>query len=244
MNGLKLIIANDADDLAKKAAEHFAEKSAAAQGRFVVALSGGSTPRRFHGHLAAHMRQSVDWAKVHVLLSDERALPPTDPNSNFHMVQQTLAKPLGLEPSQLYRPAADAEDLDSAAQAYENIISGLTAPPGAIDLVVLGMGDDGHTASLFPGKPEPAGLVAAVDATEGTVAARRLTFTFEALGHARALMILVSGSKKASRLREVLTEDGSLPMQRVLQRRKDGTTLIADRDALSQLDPSQIEELQ
>ena len=244
MNGLKLIVADDADDLARRAADHFVDKVTATQDRFVVALSGGSTPRRFHNVLATDRADHVDWSRIHILLSDERALPPTDPNSNFLMVQETLLKPLGIPRGQMYRPDADATDLAAAAQAYENVLAGLTAPPGAVDLVVLGMGADGHTASLFPDYPEPGGLVAAVSASGGTVADRRLTFTFETLRRARAVMVLVSGAGKADRLREVLTEKGDLPMQRVLRDRSENTTVVADKDALASLEPSQIEELQ
>ena len=240
----KLVVANDADDLAAGAADVFVAKTTSAADRFVVALSGGSTPRRFHTVLATQRAEHVDWRKVHFLLSDERALPPTDPNSNFFMAQETLLKPLGIPRAQIYRPHADVEDLSGAAEAYENILIGLTTPPGAVDLVVLGMGNDGHTASLFPGNPEPGGLVAAVSASEGTVANKRITFTFEALNRARTLLILVSGTQKAARLKQVMTEHGDLPMQRVLQRRKAETILIADRDALSKLDRAQIEELQ
>ena len=244
MADLRLIAADDADDLARRAAEHFVQKIARTEGRFVVALSGGSTPRRFHAELAGARAADVDWSRVHVLLSDERALPPTDPNSNFHMVQETFVRPLGLPQGQVYRPAADAEDLNAAAQAYENVIAGLTVPTGAVDLVVLGMGDDGHTASLFPGQPVPDGLVGAAKASAGTVADQRLTFTYEGLSRANAVLILVSGSKKATRLNEILTEEGDLPMQRMLRLRQGETTLIADRAALTELAPARIEELQ
>lgn len=238
-----LIPADSPDDLAAKAAAHFVAKATAAGGRFVVALSGGSTPRLFHNFLAEERSEHVDWSRLHFLLSDERALPPSDPNSNFFMAQETLLKPLGIPRAQIYRPEADASDLGIAASQYETIVAGLTSPPGAVDLVVLGMGDDGHTASLFPGEAEPGGLVAAVSASTGTVADRRLTFTYEALSRARSMLILISGRKKAARLKQVLTEDGDLPMQRVLRGRKGDTTIIADRDALLELEPSQIEEL-
>lgn len=240
----KLIVAVDGDDLAHNAAKYFVARATAASGRFVVALSGGSTPRRFHNHLATEFAEQVDWSRVHFLLSDERALAPSDPNSNFRMVQDTLLGPLSIPRAQIYRPEADADDLPAAAQAYESVLAGLTAPPGAVDLVVLGMGDDGHTASLFPGHPEPGGLVAAVEANEGTAAKHRLTFTYEALSRARAMLILISGSNKATRLQQVLSNEGDLPMQRVLRRRREETLIIADRDATSALTPKQIEELQ
>ena len=193
--------------------------------------------------LASERSEHVDWNHVRFLLSDERALPSTDPNSNFFMAQETLLKPLGIPRAQIYRPEADSTDLDAAARAYEDIVTGVTSPPGTVDLVVLGMGDDGHTASLFPGRPEPGGLVAAVFAASGTVADRRLTFTYEALARARTMLILVSGGKKAARLKEVLTEDGDLPLQRVLRSRQGETTIIADSDAVAMLSAEQIEEL-
>ena len=244
MNPPKLILASDPDDLARRAADYFVAKATQAQARFVVALSGGSTPRRFHVHLATERAEHVDWAQVHFFLSDERAVPASDPNSNFMMAQETLLKPLGIPRAQIYRPDADSDDLAAAARAYEQVLVGVTSPAGAVDLVVLGMGDDGHTASLFPDRPEPGGLVAAVTASEGTVANFRLTFTYEALSRAQAMVILVSGAKKAARLKQILTEDGGLPMQRVLRQRKGETTIIADQDAVAELDPKTIEELQ
>ncbi|MEL7240628.1 MAG: 6-phosphogluconolactonase, partial [Planctomycetota bacterium] len=138
---------------------------------------------------------------------------------------------------------SESEDLANAAAGYERDLLKLTTPPGAVDLVVLGMGDDGHTASLFPGQPEPDGLIAAARATAGTVADGRITFTFQALEKAHMVMILVSGAKKAERLREVLNEQGDLPMQRVLRSRKGTTVLIADRDALARIEATQIEAL-
>ena len=240
---LTLIPSEDPEDLAAKAAAYFVNKATAAPDRFVVALSGGSTPRRFHAFLASERSEHVDWSRVSFLLSDERALPSTDPNSNFFMAQETLLKPLGIPRSQIYRPEADSTDLNAAARAYEDIVCGLTSPAGVVDLVVLGMGDDGHTASLFPGHPEPGGLVAAVKASSGTVADQRLTFTYEALARARTMLILVSGSNKANRLKQILTEDGDLPLQRVLRSRRGETAIIADQDAIAELTTAQIEEL-
>ncbi len=247
MRGVRLIVADDPDDLARRAAQLFVEAARISGDRFVVALSGGSTPRRFHTVLAREMGDRVEWPKVHILLSDERALPATDPNSNYRMVQETLLEPLGLAASQAYAPGADRDDLAAAAADYERVIKELTGSTGGVDLLVLGMGDDGHTASLFPGHVPPSGLVAAAEASEGTVANKRLTFTFEAIRRARSTVVLVSGEKKATRLHQVLTEDGALPMQRVLRDRQDqpgGTIIIADRAAITELDPSRIEELQ
>jgi 6-phosphogluconolactonase len=213
----------------------FEEREAAGRQRFRVALSGGSTPRRFHALLAAPpYRDRVDWREVDFFWGDERALPPEHPDSNFRMARESLLDPLAIDPGQVHRMPADAADLDAAAHAYQLEIAETfgadpAGPPPRFDLLLQGMGSDGHTASLFPGSAAlserrrwvvgnvvgsvmanvMANVVANVVAKEvssqdavGT--ARRMTFTYPLINAAARVVFLVSGAGKARALAGVL----------------------------------------
>lgn len=208
----------DADALCHAAAEAFCrafEESAARGQRFRVALSGGSTPRRFHGLLAASpYRERVAWGEVDFFWGDERALPPEHPDSNYHMARESLLDPLAIEACRVHRMPADADDTDAAARTYQREIAAAFAvdpdgPPPRFELLLQGMGSDGHTASLFPFTPalaETRRWVVAneVSSPDAVGSARRMTFTFPLINSAARVVFLVTGAQKASALAEVL----------------------------------------
>ena len=238
MKAVHLSIEADAEAVAHAAADLFvarARAAIAARARFTVALSGGSTPRRFHEVLAEEHVRDVAWGAVWVLFSDERAVPEDHPESNVRMAKETLLGRVPLPAAQVWVPDAAAPDLEAAAAAYAAKVREVAG--GAVDLVILGMGTDGHTASLFPGAAAPGEQeVAAVLAPPGASVARRLSFTYAALAKARELCVLVTGAEKATRLREVLLGGTALPLARVLSARGGaGVTVLADRAAAAEL---------
>ncbi len=207
----------DADAAARSAAEYFVEaalSSVKRRGRFVVALSGGQTPRPMYAHLAddASLREQMPWSRTHVFWSDERAVPPEHPDSNYRMVYETLLSAVPLPPENVYRIHADEPDLEESAERYEATLRTFFALregdwPG-FDLMLLGLGADGHTASLFPHSPvlhERRRLVRAVrPANPGP---SRITLTFPVLNHSETILFLVTGTEKSEVLRTVLQRD-------------------------------------
>src|SRR4051812_28796380 len=123
-----------------------AERAIASRGRFRVALAGGSTPRALYPQLVT----AIDWTRADIFLGDERVVPPDDPQSNYRMVRETLLGPARVPAANVFRWRSEAGELDAAAQAYEQALRARDAPP-LLDLALLGLGPDGHTASLFPG---------------------------------------------------------------------------------------------
>jgi 6-phosphogluconolactonase len=219
----------DADEVARVAAGEFAEAAREAvreRGRFSVALSGGDTPRRLHRQLAAAsaegarsepkaseggppQRLKVDWSRAEIFLGDERAVPPEHPESNYRMARETLLEPAGIDPVHVHRIDTETPNLDVAARDYEaEIARVLGADPGgtppSLDLVLLGLGADGHTASLFPHSPALSESRRWVVPNEEPGLVRRITMTFPLLLRARRVLVLVAGDSKVVALREVL----------------------------------------
>jgi 6-phosphogluconolactonase len=196
----------------------------AARGRCLVALSGGSTPRGMYERLAALGRASLDWSRVVFLWSDERSVPPDHPDSNYRLAREALLEPLAIPDGQVYRMRGEADDIEAAAREYESTLAALTGiPPGhgvpQLDLVLLGLGSDGHTASLF-------GDTVALDVRDRWVVRNyvakfttsRLTLTFPVILAAREIRVLVAGKEKARTLAAVLTggwDPDRLPAQRL-----------------------------
>ena len=185
-----------AELLARAAAARIAETAAstiAAHGRFRIALSGGTTPRRLYQILGGpEYRERVLWARVEILFADERAVPPDDPESNYRLVRESLVEPAGILETRVRRMRGDEADLERAAWEYE------TALEERLDLVLLGIGEDGHTASLFPGSPalgEIERRVVAVVAPKPPPL--RLTITPRVIREAAELLVLASGAGKA-----------------------------------------------
>ena len=179
------------DTLAQRAARQFYESTERAiadpqRGRFLVALSGGSTPRALHQALVAHYRDLIPWERVQVFWSDERCVPPDDKESNYRMARETLLELVPLPATNIHRMPGERTDYDAAAADYEAEIRQVFGlPPDVLprfDLILLGMGPDGHTASLFPGTPalhETGKLAAANWVPQQNM--ERLTFTYPLL---------------------------------------------------------------
>jgi 6-phosphogluconolactonase len=230
--------------LAEAGAAEFAmhaQAAVAARGRFTVALAGGTTPRPLYARLAdpeAPHRDAVPWPSTQVFFADERQVPPDHPESNMRMAHESLLKLVPIPEDQVHRIRGENPDPERAAEEYEQILADLfRLEPGQkprFDLVLLGLGADGHTASLFPGG---AALAETVRLVVGVPSAGtgfdRVTMTLPVLNEAAAVMFVVSGAAKAPALRRVIGGDTSLPAARV--RPRGGTLLfLADRDAAAQ----------
>lgn len=241
----ELIVAADRSALSTLAAERFvaaAQVAIAARGAFAVALSGGSTPRDLYALLASEpWRERVDWARTSVFWGDERAVPPDDPRSNYRLARETLLEAVPLPAENVHRPLAEHLPAATVASDYAGLIGRLVPSEAGVprfDLVLLGLGDDGHTASLLPASAlvhESARLVAVTDRErEGTL---RVTFTPPLLCNAAALLFLVAGSDKAAALRELLRGEARpdrYPAQ-VVRQARGLVTLLVDRAAAADL---------
>lgn len=216
----------------------------ARRGRFVVALSGGSTPKKLFERLAASpYREAVEWRKIIFLWGDERTVPPDHADSNFAMAKRALLDPLSIPLANILRMEAERPDLAKAASDYEGKLRTLLRESGAegrIDLVLLGMGADGHTASLFPGTQalsETAKWVVANEVPQHQT--WRMTLTYPAINAARQVLFLVTGSDKAAALKEVLNgrlTPERLPSQAVSPAQSAAIWLL-DAAAAAALDP-------
>ena len=234
---------HDLDDLSARAAELFiatAYESITRDGDFTVALSGGSTPRALYARLASEAHEEyAAWARMHVFWSDERCVPPTDGQSNYRMARETLLDHVPLPPQQIHRMRGEDEPA-SAAAAYTSLLGQhLAARTGRFSLILLGMGDDGHTASLFPHSPT-------LDDHEHLVAApfvekfrmHRLTLTLRVINDAANIIFLVSGEAKAAALHAILEGDAdphAWPARMVHPTRGGKLTWLVDQDAATQL---------
>jgi 6-phosphogluconolactonase len=215
-------ILKTAADLFETAAATFAAQAAEGvrtNGRFTVALSGGSTPKTLYSLLAT--KPGIPWDKVYFFWGDERHVPPDDPESNYRMVNEALLSKIQVPPENIFRIHAEEKDAAAAAQQYEQVIKDFFhLSPGQFprfDLIYLGTGPDGHTASLFPG-------TAALNETQRLVVANwvpkfntdRLTFTYPVLNAAACVTFLASGPDKAPILHDILENSAAgLPSQRV-----------------------------
>jgi 6-phosphogluconolactonase len=213
-HGSDLLVVADQAALAQEAARRvvaIAEEAVARCGRFTVALAGGSTPKRLYSLLAAEPYCArLPWRETHVFWGDERAVPPEHPDSNFGMARATLLSRVPIPANQIHRMQAERADLDAAAGEYEAEIAKVfeirpTDEPPMFDLILLGLGPDGHTASLFPHShalQETTRWVAPNYIPE--LKANRLTLTAPILNRAAMILFLVSGGEKAAVLRAVL----------------------------------------
>jgi 6-phosphogluconolactonase len=268
----------DPDALAEAVARHIVQRARtaiSASGWFMLALSGGSTPRAAYLRLATgDLARKLDWQRTHVLWSDERCVPPDDPRSNYRMARETLLDRVPIPPRQIHRIRGE-DDPEKAADDYERELrlllschpersegagtplpvnasrSGSFAEPAlsaaeglrmtnGLDLVLLGLGEDGHTASLFPGQAvmhEKRRWVLATPAPDGTI--WRVTLTPPPINAARNVTFVVSGESKAARLQEVLegpfTPD-VLPAQ-TIRPTKGRLLWMMDQGAASRLRP-------
>jgi 6-phosphogluconolactonase len=243
----EVVVLEDKEALSREAANRFVflvNRKTQAGGVFNVALAGGSTPEMLYGLLTMlPFREEIDWTQVHLFFGDERAVPPDHADSNYRMANATLFETLALDPGNIHRMPADMPDLEAAADAYEAALRahfGLPAVDGAprFDLILLGMGPDGHTASLFPHKPSLRERTRLVVATEPGLKpfVPRLTLTFPVLDQAANVLFMVAGADKADTLHRVLhgaADPDALPSQSVAP--TDGTLVwLVDQAAMGQ----------
>jgi 6-phosphogluconolactonase len=211
----EVIICCDVDELNRKAADQFialAGEAISQTGQFTVALSGGSTPKALYSLLASpDYRKRVDWSRVHLFWGDERCVPPDHLESNYRMVHEALLSKISLPPENIHRMAGEKAPRDAAAD-YENELRtffrlAVNAVP-RFDLVLLGLGEDGHTASLFPGSPalnERNRLVATVYVER--LKAYRLTLTLAVINAAAQVCFLIVGEAKSAIVKKLLGAD-------------------------------------
>lgn len=209
----------DSYTLAEYAAELLiqnAQVSIAARGNFTVALSGGSTPRELYTRLAAEFSTRVNWNLVHLFWGDERCVPPDHADSNYRMTRESLRVPIPEE--NIHRIHGELTP-ELAAEEYENQLRSFFTETPRFDLILLGMGDDGHTASLFPGSPALAEstrwAVSVEHAAPPPPLVSRVTLTFGVFNTARRVIFLVSGAGKAARLAEIQRGGSLLPAARI-----------------------------
>lgn len=236
---VEIKIVPDSAALNRVAAQEFkslAESAIAARGRFSVALSGGNTPRSIYSLLAQEYKTALPWSKIHFFFGDERSVPPDHPDSNYRMANEALLSHVPIPPENVHRILAEL-DPEPAAQEYENQLREFfhlahDAWP-RFDLVMLGLGEDGHTASLFPGSSaleEKSRLVVPTWVEEKKTF--RITLTYPVLNHAAEVEFVVSGAGKAQILWDVLRPSPfvSFPAQQV--KPENGRLLwLLDQDA-------------
>jgi 6-phosphogluconolactonase len=214
--------------VAERAAQLVAEaarEAVAERGRFVFAVSGGRTPEAMLRALAA---EDVPWSGVRIVQVDERVAPAGHADRNFTLLSASLLERVPLEADQVYPMGVEAPDLDRGAREYERLLVGLAGSPPELDLVHLGLGSDGHTASLFPGDPALACEDADVTLSGIHAERRRMTLTLPCLNRARRVLWVVTGEEKAGVLRRLESGDTSIPAGRV---RVDRARLLADAAA-------------
>jgi 6-phosphogluconolactonase len=220
----RIDVSAEFESLARRVAQWIVDLACATPGRFAIALSGGSTPKRLYQLLAATpLREAMPWERVHLFWGDDRFVPWDDPNSNYGMARDALIAHVPIPPENVHGIPV-AGDLDSAAREYEQTLKSYygadTLDPARplLDVNLLGMGPDGHTASLFPGKPaldEKHRWVVGVPEPGLNPMVPRVTLTFPALDSSRSVAFVAAGADKAPMIRRVLSGGRILPSARV-----------------------------
>ena len=225
---MKFEILTDADQVAQRAAGFIAAEAraaVAARGRFVMAVSGGRTPWQMLRALAG---EDVPWQGLHVFQVDERVAPAGDPDRNLTHLRERLLSHAPLRPEQIHAMPVESLDLEAAAKQYALMLQEITGAPAMLDVAHLGLGPDGHTASLVPGD-------SVLDITDADVALtgvymgrRRMTLTYPLLNRSRRILWVVTGSEKMPMLARLRNADPSIPAGRV---RQDEAVVLADHAA-------------
>ena len=224
----------DADGVARAGAALTAEEAraaVAARGRFVMALSGGHTPWKM---LRALADEEMPWPGVHVVQVDERVAPAGDPDRNLTHLRESLLAHSPLRPEQIHAMPVEATDLEAASSRYALTLQDIAGAPAVLDLAHLGLGPDGHTASLVPGDPVLEITGADVALTGVYQGRRRMTLTYPVLNRSRRIVWLVTGSEKAAMLARLCAGDSSIPAGRI---RRDQALVLADREAAARPGP-------
>jgi 6-phosphogluconolactonase len=231
---MKIEIYADEDAVSRAAAAIIADEARAAisrRGRFIMAVSGGHTPWLM---LRALSEAALAWDKIHVVQVDERVAPAGDPERNLTHLRKSLLSHASLRQDHIHPMPVEAADLRPTAKSYAEILEALAGTPAVLDLIHLGLGKDGHTASLVPGDP-------VLDIDDRDVASTlpfqgrcRMTLTFPVINRARRILWLVTGRDKAEALQRLRDADLSIPASRV---RRDVALIVADRAAAGQSRP-------
>ncbi len=222
---MKVDVFADPDEVASQAAQFVAAQARAAveqRGRFVVAVSGGTTPWQM---LRALAHEDVPWPQVQVVQVDERVAPAGDEARNLTHLTASLLEHAPLSAEQIHAMPVEVADLEAGAAEYARTLAQIAGSPPVLDLVHLGLGPDGHTASLVPGDP-------VLDVTDRDVGAtgvyqghRRMTLTYPLINRSRAILWLVTGAAKVTMLPRLLAADSAIPAGRIVQQQ---ATLFAD----------------
>jgi 6-phosphogluconolactonase len=225
---MKIEIFTDADAVARAAAKTIAAEAraaVAARGCFIMAVSGGKTPWQM---LRALSGEEVPWADVHVFQVDERIAPAGDPDRNLTHLRESLLSHAPLRPEQIYAMPVEEKDLEAAARSYADTLQTIAGSPPVLDLAHLGLGPDGHTASLIPND-------SVLDVTDADVALtgiyqnrRRMTLTYPLLNRSRCVLWVVTGIEKVEMLARLRDGDISIPAGRI---RRENALVLADRAA-------------
>jgi len=229
---MKIEVLDNADAVAKQAAAIIAAEAraaVAARGRFVVAISGGQTPWQMLRFLA---EENVPWDGIEVVQVDERVAPAGHPDRNLTHVLESLLARAPLRPEQIHAMPVEETDLETAAQRYSQTLEKLAGTPPILDLAHLGLGPDGHTASLIPGDPVLNIANADVALTGPYQGRRRMTLTYPILNRSRRILWLVTGESKADMLIRLREADPTIPAGRI---RADRAIVLADRPAASKV---------
>ena len=218
----------DAGAVAREAAKFIAAEArtaVTARGRFIMAVSGGKTPWQMLRDLAG---EKVPWADVHVFQVDERIAPAGDPDRNLTHLRESLLSHAPLRPEQIYAMPVEEKDLEAAARSYTNTLQKIAGLPPVLDLAHLGLGPDGHTASLVPNDSVLEVTDAEVALTGIYQERRRMTLTYPLLNRSRRVLWVVTGAEKAEMLARLRDGDISIPAGRI---RRENALVLADRAA-------------
>ncbi|MHB8838002.1 MAG: 6-phosphogluconolactonase [Gemmatimonadaceae bacterium] len=225
---MNLEVLRNAEDVARRGAAVIADeawRAVHARGRFLLATSGGDTPWRMLTRLA---ELPMPWPRVHLFQVDERVVEASDPARNLPRLLASLVHRVAIAPDHVHAMPVDDDDLDAGAASYAQSLRRVAGAPAVLDLIHLGLGADGHTASLFPGD-------AALDASDRDVAVtaprrgyRRMTLTYPLISRARGILWIVTGAEKADVLARLRAGDGAIPAGRVP---RTGALLLTDISA-------------
>lgn len=229
---MKIDVLNDADAVAQQAAKLIAaaaRDAAAARNRFVLAVSGGRTPWQM---LRALANEDVPWQAIQIMQVDERIAPEGDPDRNLTHLHESLLEHAPISPNQIHAMPVNATDLEKAAADYSRALQAIAGSPPVLDLIHLGLGPDGHTASLIPGDP-------VLNVSDHDVALtgvyqnrRRMTLTYPIINRARQILWLVTGADKSGPLLQLRGADPAIPAGRVNQA---NAMVLADAAAAAKL---------
>jgi 6-phosphogluconolactonase len=229
---MQIQVLADAGAVANRAAEFIAaeaRRAIAARGRFIMAVSGGRTPWEMLRILAA---EDLPWKSIHVVQVDERVAPPGDPDRNLTRLRESLLSRAPIAPEQIHAMLVEVSDLEAAAEAYARILQHIAGSPPILDLAHLGLGPDGHTASLVPADPVLDVVDRDVALTGIYQGRRRMTLTYPMLNRSRRILWVVTGQEKAGALTRLRQRDVTIPAGRI---RQDQAVLLADQLAANSL---------